>query len=106
MKSMLRYLVALLSAVVWNTGAASGLHSYVPPEGFVPDEVTAISIAEAIWKPIYGEDAIRRQQPIKATLANGIWTVVGTLPEGTKGGVAVAEIARRDARVIRVSHGK
>jgi len=85
---------------------ASSLHSFVPKEGFVPNEATAIRIAEAVWEPIYGKENISSQQPLKASLAGGVWTVVGSLPEGRKGGVALAEIRKQDGCVLRVSHGK
>lgn len=86
-------------------------HSFVPKDGFVPDKETAIRIAEAVWIPIYGEDQINNEKPFKATLRNGVWLVEGSLPEGPEnsivaGGVAVAEIAKKDGHIIRVSHGK
>jgi NTF2 fold immunity protein of polymorphic toxin system component len=84
----------------------SAPHSYSPPSGFVPDSVTAVRIAIAVWAPIYGEQQIRGEQPYRASLRDGIWTVEGSLPENFIGGVAVAEIAKRDGRIVRVSHGK
>lgn len=84
----------------------SGPHSYIPPSGFVPDSVTAVRIAIAVWDPIYGEQQIRGEQPYRASLRDGIWTVEGSLPENSIGGVAVAEIAKRDGRIVLVSHGK
>jgi len=94
-------------ALPWLLNAQhSPLHSYTPPNGFVPDSITAIRIATAVWTPIYGDRQIQSEQPYRANLHDGIWTVEGTLPADAKGGVAVAEIAKRDARIIRVSHGK
>jgi hypothetical protein len=86
----------------------SGDHSYVPPDGFVPDAATAIRIAEAVWIPVYGADMIGKERPFNATLAGEVWTVTGSLPNGPGqiGGVALAEISKQDARIIRVSHGK
>lgn len=81
-------------------------HSYIPDDGFVPDQATAVNLAEIILKPIYGEEAIDRQKPFKAILKNNVWIVTGTLPEGLMGGVAIIEISKNDAKVIRVSHGK
>jgi hypothetical protein len=81
-------------------------HNYKPKEGYVPDEKTAIKIAKAVWIPIYGEKQIQDEKPFKARLKNGVWIVTGTLPIGMVGGVAIAEISKDDARVIRVSHGK
>lgn len=81
-------------------------HSYIPVNGFVPDSITAVRIAVAVWSPIYGESQIRGEAPYHARLADSIWTVEGSLPRGYIGGVAVAEIAKRDGRVLRVSHGR
>jgi hypothetical protein len=87
-------------------------HSYVPPNGFVPDSTTATRVAEAIWIPIYGGERIRDQRPYRATLHKGVWTVTGTLKQPSEsgrravGGVALAEISKRDARILRVSHGR
>jgi hypothetical protein len=81
-------------------------HSYVPDEGFVPNQTTAAILAEAILKPIYGEDSIDKQKPFKILLKNNIWIVTGTLPKGLMGGVAIIEISKKDAKVLRVSHGK
>lgn len=86
--------------------AASQKHSYVPPKGFVPDEKTASRIAEAVWSPIYGEEMIQSEKPFVASLRSGVWTVQGSLPKGWVGGVAIAEIAKSDGRILRVSHGK
>lgn len=80
-------------------------HRFVPPNGFVPDAQTAIKIAQAVWLPIYGERVLR-ENPFKATLQGDVWTVEGSLPKGTLGGVAIAEISKTDARILRVSHGQ
>ena len=99
-------LTVLMIAVPCFAGE-SEKHSFIPKDGFVPDEITAIRIAEAVWIPIYGEEQINSEKPFKAILKNGIWTIEGSLREGfTKGGVAVAEITKTDGRIIRVSHAK
>ena len=72
----------------------------------VPDEATAIAIALAVWRPVYGERTIARQAPFHARLANGEWTVEGYLPPNMLGGVALAVIAQHDGRILRISHGK
>lgn len=81
-------------------------HNVRPPQGLVPDARTAISIAVAVWEPIYGEKQIASERPYRATLADGKWTVTGSLPKGWVGGTAVAVISKSDGRVLRVSHGK
>ena len=95
-----------LGGLIVMVATASSLHSFVPKDGFVPSEAIAIRIAEAVWEPIYGKESIAHQQPIKASLTNGVWTVVGSLSEGSKGGVALAEIRKQDGCVLRVTHGK
>src|SRR5687767_6878242 len=81
-------------------------HSYVPPNGFVPDSLTAVRIAVAVWGPIYGDRQIASEHPLRASLRDSTWTVMGSLAPGEIGGVAIAEIAKRDGRVLRVSHSQ
>ena len=86
--------------------AADVPHAYVPPAGFVPDSLTAVRIAEAVWTPIYGAAQIQGQRPFRASLQGDVWTVEGSLAPGWVGGVALAEISKRDGRILRVSHGR
>jgi len=103
-QSVVIALPLLLSAFALS--AAEGRHNVIPKAGYVPNAETAICIAVAVWTPIYGADNIARQKPFRATLgANGIWTVMGAPPQEL-GGVAIAEIAKADGRILRVSHGK
>lgn len=83
-------------------------HSYRPERGFVPDQTTAVAIAEAVWLPIYGKQTLDKERPFKAVLKDDVWIVTGTVHwvnKQDKGGVAIAEISRVDGRIIRVSHG-
>ena len=95
-------LVAILGA---NTLAQMTGHA--PKNGFVPNEKTAIAVAEAVLIPIYGEKQIVSERPFHASLsAKGVWTVTGSLPEGWDGGVAVVCIDRQNGRILYVMHGK
>jgi len=86
---------------------SSAQTSFKPPEGFVPDAETAIKIAVAVWEPIYGKEQIAAERPYRATLADGVWTVTGSLPKGfTRGGVAETRISKEDGRTLGVIHGK
>ena len=85
--------------------AHDSIDNYVPEKGVVPDKITAIRVAEAIWLPIYGE-GIYDKRPFMAGLEKGIWIVYGTLPKGMKGGVPVIEISKSDGKILRISHGK
>jgi hypothetical protein len=55
-----------------------GVLSIQPKNGFVPDDTTAIRIAEAVWYPIYGTPQISGKRPFYAHLSRGVWTVTGT----------------------------
>ncbi len=101
-------LLLLLLASSGNPfGQEAERHNYKPAAGYVPNEETAIKIAVAVWIPIYGKDQIEKEKPYKAVLRDGIWYVSGSLPAGyVKGGVAEAEIAKDDGRILRISHGK
>ena len=80
---------------------------FTPEKGFVPDKITAVRIAEAVWLPIYGEDVLEKK-PFEAELVgDSVWIVAGTLPkEWTVGGVPYIEILRVNGKIIGVSHGK
>lgn len=80
--------------------------SVIPVNGRVPNEETAIRIAEAVWLPIYG-NLIYDSKPFKAKLIDdSIWVVLGTLPKGYVGGTPYAEIQKKDGKVLKVIHGK
>jgi NTF2 fold immunity protein len=89
-----------------GTMSAEQKHRVKRAAGFVPDGATAVKIAEAVLVPIYGEAQIARERPFHATLNGKTWVVRGTLPPGDVGGVALAEISKEDARILRISHGK
>lgn len=111
---MLKILIVLFVIITFqtthnnsnNSEQQYSKHNYIPVCGYVPDDSTAIKIAEAIWFPIYGE-TIYEERPFKAMLnEDDVWIVEGTLPEGFKGGVPYIEIRKRDCKILRVSHGK
>jgi hypothetical protein len=97
-------LLGLLAPLL--TAADEPKHNAMPKAGVIPDEATAIKVAVAAWEPIYGVEPIAKEKPYHATLANGVWTVMGSLPKGRVGGVVLAEISKADGRVLRISHGK
>jgi len=79
---------------------------FQPKDGIVPDAKTAIAIAVAVGNPVYGEEQIAAEMPFIATLKEGRWTVVGSLPKGAIGGVATAVISKKDGRVEKIYHTK
>lgn len=81
--------------------------NYVPPNGVIPDEATAVQVAEAILKPIYGEKEIKTEEPFTATLGKDVWTVKGHFSgdKDTLGGVAVIGLSKSKGTVLLISHG-
>lgn len=77
-----------------------------PANGYVPDEETAIAIAEAVIIPIYGKRRMKSERPYKAKLKeNDIWIVWGNLPFkrlGIMGGTIQVEISKIDGRILEV----
>ena len=106
---LLNYLFCVIISInLMSCTSIEKPHSVKVKNGFVPNETTAITIAQAVLIPIYGKEKIEKQKPFKAKLENGIWIVSGTfnMPTEWKGGTAIAEISKKDGKIIRVSHGK
>jgi NTF2 fold immunity protein len=84
----------------------------------VPDSATALSIAEPALIKVYGKRQIDYESPLTATLADGIWSVYGTLccpdAKGRRtcevghcvGGVAALKLRQSDGKILSISHGK
>ena len=77
-----------------------------PKNGFIPDEQTAIRVAEAVLSPIYGEKQVASERPFHAALHKNVWTVEGTIPTGWEGGVASIRIDKTSGAIISYIHGK
>ena len=77
-----------------------------PGQGYVPDNATAVQIAQIIFVRVYGEKVLEKK-PFAATLKNGtIWIVEGSLDKGIDGGVPHIEIQKSDGKIINLVHGK
>jgi hypothetical protein len=74
--------------------------------GMVPDEETAKKIAEAVWLPIYGPSVLKEKPFTAKSLGDSTWIVESTLDKEGDGGTAYIEIAAKDARILKVTHGK
>lgn len=105
-RNFLSAMTILCALLPYMVAAREMQHTYTPSDGYVPNAITAISIAEAVLIPIYGKEEIERQKPLQATLTEGIWKVRGTLPEEMMGGVAEVDISKRSGEILRVTHGK
>jgi hypothetical protein len=96
--------LAIVSATV--AAIADGPFSYHPKAGFVPDETTAVRIAEAVLIPIYGQKQIESERPFSGKREGDVWKVEGDMPHEDFGGVAEVWIDSRDGRILRMTHGK
>lgn len=71
----------------------------------IPDEETAINIAETYLFKIYGKSTIVRERPYKIRLVNGYWVIIGSLPwYYSKGGTFELIIKSKDGTIMRISH--
>jgi hypothetical protein len=84
----------------------TALHNIVNKTLLVKDENTAIRIVEPILLNIYGRKNIIRQRPYEVQKLDAYYIINGTLPEGSLGGVFLIVIDSRDARIVRLTHGK
>ena len=74
----------------------------LPEAGVVPDAVTAMRIAEAVWIPLYGEELVKQQSPLEADLSSSVWTVRGTCQSEQAANRLVAAIAQTDGRILKI----
>jgi hypothetical protein len=91
--------IFMVSSVVYAQARFSG-------NAYIPDENTAIRIAEKKLSIIYGEQQINSEHPFHAHLKNGIWTVSGSLPANMLGGVATIRLDKQTGKVISYIHGQ
>jgi hypothetical protein len=99
-------LVALLLCPMVAMAVGQEEHSVKPDAGFVPNQVTATRVAEAILIPIYGQEVIESERPFSGHLDGNTWKIEGHLGPDVDGGVAEVWLDKRDGRILRVSHGK
>jgi hypothetical protein len=114
LRPALLLIAALILAQTGPVAAADKLHlgpaldEKARPLKAIPDEKTAILVAEAVLGPIYSDAQVRRERPFHASLDHGVWNVDGTLNCGPNclGGTAHVSIAQKDGRILNIFHGK
>ncbi len=79
-----------------------GRNSVKPKAGFVPDEETAIRIAEAVWIPIYGKEKVESQKPFRVEVEYDVWTVRGSSPKGGNEEALIARISKANGTIFEV----
>jgi hypothetical protein len=104
-KNQLLFIILITSFFLFSFVVIQSIRTNPQKDGYVPNKETAIKIAEAIWLPIYGENVLK-EKPYRAELKEGkIWIVAGTLHE-EYGGVAYAEISKKNGCILKVYHTK
>jgi len=76
---------------------------YLPVNGTIKDEKTAIKIAKAIWIPIHGKE-IKDLRPFEVTYAPVLdyWIVRGNVAKCTTENIPEIIIKKRDGQVMYV----
>lgn len=106
-------LIAIGIALIAATGAHAtdprcnaNVDRVQPKAGVIATSKVATAVAFSYLVPIYGEAVIRRELPLRASLADGVWTVDGTLPQGSIGGTAHILLCQRNGTVLSIIHFK
>lgn len=87
--------------------SAAAIAEGPPPQGFVPTAEVAIKIAEAVAVPVFGQEMVGAELPLKATLESGVWRVEGAdNSKDTFGGVLEITLSQKDGRIISIEHGE
>jgi hypothetical protein len=95
--------VALLLSIAVAAGQSIAPGEF--PNGLVPDQRTAVAIAEAVLFRVYGEKTIRAERPYVVKHIRGKWIIEGAPPpRGFAGGSFHIVISQRDGRVLEITH--
>ena len=106
MNIFLRTCAVILLLSAFCSGMSVAASPKLPPQGIVPDEETAVKIAEIVFVPIFGTEEVIGFLPYHAQLKDGIWTVYGTLKRGSRGGTPQLTIQKQDGKVLEVWHSQ
>jgi hypothetical protein len=92
----------IFAIVVLSSQILFSAASIEPQKEYVPNEKTAIRVAEAILEPIYGEKFVKKGRPYKALLMDGeVWLVESNSSKRT-GAIVVIEIQKSDCKVLKM----
>jgi hypothetical protein len=72
-----------------------------PAAGCVPDAETAKRIACVVWRAMYGDDVLLKQEPLQVDFAEDVWTIRGSPIAGTVESL-VAVVSKKDSRILKV----
>jgi hypothetical protein len=93
--------------VLIATGGARCLSSVDSKPDYVPNETTAIRIAEAVLTPIHGEQKVEAQRPYTVSVPEkDYWLVSGSAPKGQFGGTFAVWIKKQSGCIVNISYTK
>jgi hypothetical protein len=77
-------------------------------DGIVPDEQTAIKVAEAVLPSFYGPEVLDEKPFVAKLVGDSVWYIDGSWNHGKNfnGGTFHIEIRKRDCTILRIIHGK
>jgi hypothetical protein len=82
-------------------------HNVLRGEILIPDEETAIEVAEIFLFKTYGKNKIIKERPYKIGLTNSYWVIIGSLPKQyVLGGTFEIVINSKDGSVVGITHTK
>jgi hypothetical protein len=86
-------------------------HSAPIPNGAIPDERTAVAVAEAVLLPVYGPEKVYAERPFQAVLHDDVWIVTGSSHTSAPGsvhvgGTSLVEISKAKGCIERITHSK
>jgi ATP-dependent Clp protease ATP-binding subunit ClpA len=76
--------------------------STLPAAGCVPDAETAKQIARVIWRAMYSEDVVLKQEPLRVEFSEDIWTIRGSSAGDAEAETLIAVISKKDSRILKV----
>jgi hypothetical protein len=76
----------------------------LPKGGLVPDQETAIKIAEVVLFRLYGQENIIAQRPYKVKKDDDIWWISGTLNSNEFGSAFNIAISKQTGAILHLEH--
>ncbi len=74
-----------------------------PQINYVPNEQTAVRVAEVIWTELWGEKFVNGCKPFSADSSKGVWHVHGKIPSpGSLGGTIHMKLQICDCKILEI----
>jgi hypothetical protein len=96
----------LAAAALGSDGGCAPPQVGQPLQAVIGDEHTAKQVAEIYLAAIYGEEEIKPQLPLRASLIDGVWHVKGKERGLSVGGTSEIHLCRSSGQVLWVLLGE